>query len=1654
MAEFNLGAEVSMDVDPLKASSQTLERELKNINKTLRSQRTEFKKNELSVEQLGQREKDLGRAIKAQEGLLQKRKKTLEEVKKEISKSNVVTEDQKRKLNSASRAVQQAENQLSTYNRELKETELAHKQVNRSTDQVKNSLGDLKQRAKLSEIAFKQGARSVENYQDHLTEMNYTITKSKANIDLLKRNLQEVSHAHGATSRQADKLRNDILKESVAMQIAQRRADELSDELDKVAKSHRKVALAATLMGAGFAGARNNADRIATTLRTVGEITQGVVGEIMATQFANLVPIIGSVVSVGAGLGGMLTALSGGAIALGGAFVIGIGGVKAFTGQATYALQMLEDGTLKITAETARYQKQLDSLKSQWEGLIAQNQAQIFNTMTNGINAAKFALGALNPFLTQTAQQIEKTSGKMLDWVKNSNNVKQALKILNTQGPGIFQNLLNATMNFVDGSVAMFNKLSPLYSWASKGFENMSLSFKKWANSVEGSKAINGFIEYTKVNLPIVGRIFGNVFGGIFSLFSAFSGHSHNVLLGIESVTEGFKKWSAELKNSNGFKEFVQYLEEKGPRVWQLIKNITGVLWGLIKGMAPVGAETLKLTNIITGWMSSMLQTHPIVGKLMGSVVAGTGAFLLFLKPILLVKGALGAMRTALLLATGAEKLLGKEGALAALGMKRQAIQTKISTVATKIWGAVTDTARGIANGFRYAVARLTTSQVLTTVKTKIATAATKAWTLVTKGAELATKGLGLALRFMTGPIGIVITVVGLLVAGIVHLWKTNANFRNAVINIWNSIKTAAVTIFTNMKNTIVTVFTAIKVIGIRIWTVVKNTVINLAKILVIGVVRYFNNLFNNTHNIFTSLKNWLSKTWSNIKNSVSNFARNLANSVRNTFNNLAKNTRNIFSNLKKWLSNTWSNIKNTVSRYASQLWSNVRKTFTNLYNRTRSIFTNAKKTIVNIWQSIKRSVTGLAAGLWSSVRRTFNNMAGGLKSIIGKIKGHITGMVDAVKRGLNKLISGVNWVADKIGMKAIPKFKFHTGTTSTHTQNIVTNGKINRDTFATVGDRGRGNGPGGFRNEMIRYPNGKMALTPNRDTTAFLPKGSSVYNGAQTHSVLSNMGRLPKFSTGTMFDLLSDKKKPHAHKHGDDMPGDVIAPKAGGGSPQALLGQVVNSGKAYVSKALGAVAKGKDWLSKTVGDVLDWIDKPGKLLDKILDGFGVNFDFLKGAEIPFNMMTAMFKKLKQATIDLFTGWLQDSGGEGGWVDISKGINFPFSPNGRAPGYPFPYPHMGVDLNYVYDKLYSTHSGIATGKSGYNGGFGNSMWIKSGIYEIIYGHMSKLAWTGSKKVHPGSYLGVSGNTGMSSGPHLHYEMRKNGTPIDPMPFLKSQTKGKGGGRKSPSAWRSTIVKAAKRMGVNPSNRQINGIIAQIQRESGGDAGITQSTAVRDINAITGNLAQGLLQYVPSTFRNFAVRGHTNIKSGYDQLLAFFNNSNWANDIQYGRSGWGPRGRRRFAGGTNRAPKGLSTVFEEGGEILNLRGGEQIIPNDVSIAAFESAIKSDLFNRTQSAVYEAISRFADGLREREEVESTKDKYLIQKQQEEIDVLREQTTVLKTLVNQFSDLLVDTGVIKNKPTGITRDEYDKEHNRAQDKRERREQKSNMYRGGAFA
>lgn len=1770
MADFNLTAEVGFDVDPLKASKTTIERNLKAINKSLRNQRKEMKQNEVSAESLAKQETDLGRAIKLQEGLISQRNDELKAQQLQMKKSNKVTDEQKVKLQKLSGAYEQSKNQLDKYENELKQTQAQQKLLGRSTDTVKNSLGQLRNEAKLTEMRFKQSEKSVSGYKNRLTELSHTMQKQKAHTDLLKGNLRELERAQQGNSREAKSLRNDIIKEAIAFQVLQGRIDETTDELKEYQRQQRLMGTATN----AWVGARQQMDRIATTLRSLGELTQGVVGGVMTTHFSALVPILGSVVSLGAGLGGMLTAAAGGAIGMGGAFGIAGIAVKAFAGQATYALKMLEDGQLKVTKEVTAYKGALDGLKTSWEGLIAQNQAAIFNTMTNGINTAKYALTTLNPFLTKTASQIETASGKMLNWAKTSSVAKRSFDILNTQGPKIFQHLLNATQSFVNGSAALFNKLSPLYGWAARGFADMAKSFDDWANSVEGSKAINGFIEYTKANLPIVGNIFGNIFKGIISLFQAFSGHSHNVLLGIQDVTKGFAEWSEGLKKSDGFQQFVQYLETNGPKVWSLIKNITGTLWGLVKGMAPVGAAVLSMSNAFFKWTNTMTNAHPILGKILGILTAVGGVALLAAKPILLLRGAL-------LGATGATKLLGNAGAIAAIKTKiaaaamgiwrgivsasrtvalaymyatkgmtlaqmAQAVKAKAAAVAQGIWNGVMTIGRSVANGFRFAIAALTTSQTLNAIKTKIATAAMLVWTTVSKGAALATRGLGLAIRFMTGPIGIVITVIGLLVAGIMHLWKTNETFRNIVIGIWNSIKNAAVAsfgfikvfvvgtfnfvknnsikIWQSFKNILLTiirtwvagvrnnimiirtvtttVFNFIKSWSIKIWTSLKNGVLSIIRGLTNGTRNLFNILKSGIVKIISTLRNWLITAWTFIKNKIIGIVKSYVNTVRNNFNFLKNGIVKIISNLRNWLITAWNFIKNKTVSIVRNLWSGMKNIFNVLSKGTRSIFNSVKNFLVNLWLSVKNRVINLATSLWNGMKARWNSLSKGtrniynsiknflinlwlktknkvvgfaknlldgvkdkwssllsstkkimnsvanftsdkwqkikdkivgfattikdkvtgafgkmrdtLKGIIDKIKGFISDMVDKVKGGLNKLIDGVNWVGGKLGMDKLPKIKLHTGTEHTNTTtNVVKNGKIARDTFATVGDKGKGNGPNGFRHEAIRYPNGKMAITPNKDTTTFLPQGSSVMNGAQTHAMLSannptfSKGTLPRFAKGTLA-----KKKPKKKKKGDNVFGDAWD------STKAGAAKVVDGGKAVVSKSLEAAAKGKDWLKDKVGDVMDWIEKPGKLLNKVLEGFGVNMDafgIAKAASLPRDMMSGMFGKLKKAATDTFKKWMEEQGaGDGGYIDLSKGINFGFANSAAEAakaGYPFPRAHHGLDINYGYgSKLYSTLAGTATAKSGYNGGFGNSMWIKSGAMEAIYGHMSKLAFSGSKKVKPGTYLGLSGgdpsrqgaSAGDSTGPHLHYEMRKNGVAFDPTNWLKKNNGG--GGKKAAAKWKPEIKKALKANGLPTSSAYVNAWVRQVDSESGGNAGAVQN-GYTDVNT-GGNEARGLAQVIPPTFKAYKLKGHGNIMNGLDNLMAAINYAK----SKYGKSGMlGVIGHGHgYATGTNNARRGFNQVFEEGGEIMQMRGGETVIPNDVSIQAFKQIATSDIFSRTQSAVYDAISQYADQLREKQQA-ATREQQELQRLSRDNADIKEQNSILKESLNTMKAIL---------------------------------------------
>jgi murein DD-endopeptidase MepM/ murein hydrolase activator NlpD len=98
--------------------------------------------------------------------------------------------------------------------------------------------------------------------------------------------------------------------------------------------------------------------------------------------------------------------------------------------------------------------------------------------------------------------------------------------------------------------------------------------------------------------------------------------------------------------------------------------------------------------------------------------------------------------------------------------------------------------------------------------------------------------------------------------------------------------------------------------------------------------------------------------------------------------------------------------------------------------------------------------------------------------------------------------------------------------------------------------------------------------------------------------------------------------------------------------------------------------------------------------------------------------------------------------------------------------------HTGMDFTApVGTEIYATGNGTVVKVEKDGRGYGNNVIINHGYgYQTLYGHMSKFSVRPGQKVKRGDLIGSVGNTGTSTGPHLHYEVHKNGNPVNPVNF--------------------------------------------------------------------------------------------------------------------------------------------------------------------------------------------------------------------------------------------------------------------------------------------
>jgi len=99
--------------------------------------------------------------------------------------------------------------------------------------------------------------------------------------------------------------------------------------------------------------------------------------------------------------------------------------------------------------------------------------------------------------------------------------------------------------------------------------------------------------------------------------------------------------------------------------------------------------------------------------------------------------------------------------------------------------------------------------------------------------------------------------------------------------------------------------------------------------------------------------------------------------------------------------------------------------------------------------------------------------------------------------------------------------------------------------------------------------------------------------------------------------------------------------------------------------------------------------------------------------------------------------------------------------------------HEGIDIAArVGQPIYAADGGVVS-FTGVESGYGKLVKIRHGIkYTTYYGHCSKILVKKGQKVYKGQKIALVGMTGRTTGPHLHFEIRKNGNPLNPKKLLK------------------------------------------------------------------------------------------------------------------------------------------------------------------------------------------------------------------------------------------------------------------------------------------
>ncbi|NGK84141.1 terminase [Staphylococcus aureus] len=815
----------------------------------------------------------------------------------------------------------------------------------------------------------------AQRWREHKVNIDADASKVKQVISFVKAELSNIRRKKVEIDGDASGLKRNVAT-SKAM-LAGWRKHTVKLDFDTTGMSKMQVALTAGKRA--LDQYQSTMDGIASNIRTFGTIFAQQVKGLMIASIQALIPVIAGLVPAIMAVLNAVGVLGGGVIGLAGAFSVAGVGAVGFGAMAITALKMVKDGTLAVTKEVQNFRDASDQLKTIWQGIVKENQASIFNAMSAGIRGVTSAMSQLKPFLSEVSMLVEANAREFENWVKHSETAKKAFEALNSIGGAIFGDLLNAAGRFGDGLVNIFTQLMPLFKFVSQGLQNMSIAFQNWANSVAGQNAIKAFIDYTTTNLPKIGQIFGNVFAGIGNLMIAFAQNSSNIFDWLVKLTSQFRAWSEQVGQSQGFKDFISYVQENGPTIMQLIGNIIKALVAFGTAMAPIASKLLDFITNLAGFIAKLFETHPAIAQVAGVMGILGGVFWALMAPIVaissvltnvfglslfgVIKKILSFVRTSSLV-TGAMKLLmGVFGSISAPILAVIAVIGAFIGVLVYLWKT--------NENFRNTI-----TEAWNGVKTAVSGAiqGVVGWLTELWGKIQSTLQPIMPILQVLGQI--FMQVLGVLVIGII------TNVMNIIQGLW----------------TLITI--AFQAIG---------TVISVAVQIIVG--------------LFTALIQLLtgdfSGAWETIKTTVTNVLDTIWQYMQSVWESIIGFLTGVMNRTLSMFGTSWSQIWSTITNFVSSIWNSVTSWFSRVASSVAEkmgqalnfIITKGSEWVSNIWNT----VTSFASKVADGFKRVVSNVGDGMKNALDKIKSFFSDFLNAGAELIGKVAEGVANAAHKV---------------------------------------------------------------------------------------------------------------------------------------------------------------------------------------------------------------------------------------------------------------------------------------------------------------------------------------------------------------------------------------------------------------------------------------------------------------------------------------------------------------------------------------------------------------------------------------------------------------------------------------------------------------